>query len=541
MGCAMNDPSVLDMQTLNRDALLNDLLYLNHLKAENSESLNTILDNTENHINGLIANKTDKDLSSLNDELRRINAIRQAIKRDPEFGNLVMANKTESMSDPSTGLPYEKGGLSACTFQDKYTDPTNVTVVFRGTGKAEWYDNGLGLSGELVATDQQIQATEYFDFIVEENGWDQTNPHIHITGHSKGGNKTQFVVMTSKYTEMISSGYSLDGQCMSPEAIEYFKEKYGVEEYNKRRNKLFAIAADNDYVNVLGANKAGRLIPDNHIFFLKSNKGLEKWHFADCYINDDGTLTEFTEQGDVSLFLQGMSEELMCFPAPIRSILTEGLMAIGQMTLGGNAKPVNGETFSYRDVFASVPLFISFIPAGIVELVETKFGVDLDWLSNVLTAVALIHFAPLIIRTYVLGAVIDLVLIAKEKLISLGKKCVELTKTAVDYIDRQIKKLQKWFDKTFGGSGSSCYTSEISINTYSLHMYSGRLRDVNRRITYVDSRLDTLYSRVGLKDLWNLLQADLLTGFSWKLLRCSEYLDVTANEFDRIETKLIES
>ena len=134
---------------------------------------------------------------------------------------------------------------------------------------------------------------------------------------------------------------------------------------------------------------------------------LEKWHFADCYINDDGTLTAFTEQGDVSLFLQGMSEELMCFPAPIRSILTEGLMAIGQMTLGGNVKPVNGESFSYRDVFASVPLFISFIPSGIVELIENKYGVDLDWLSNVLTAIALIHFAPLIIRTYILGTVIE--------------------------------------------------------------------------------------------------------------------------------------
>lgn len=83
------------------------------------------------------------------------------------------------MNDPSTGAPYESGGLSACTFQDNLDNPSSVTVVYRGTGGGEWYDNGLGLSGITVATDQQSQATEYFDYIVKQNGWDTSKPDIY--------------------------------------------------------------------------------------------------------------------------------------------------------------------------------------------------------------------------------------------------------------------------------------------------------------------------------------------------------------------------
>jgi hypothetical protein len=43
---------------------------------------------------------------------------------------------------------------------------------------------------------------------------------------------------------------------------------------------------------------------------------------------------------------------------------------------------------------------------------------------------------------------------------------------------------------------------------------------------------------VGFLDLWNLIQADLLTGYSWRLNRCVNYLNQTASDFEAVETAL---
>jgi len=43
---------------------------------------------------------------------------------------------------------------------------------------------------------------------------------------------------------------------------------------------------------------------------------------------------------------------------------------------------------------------------------------------------------------------------------------------------------------------------------------------------------------VGLVDLMKLVQADALTGYSWRLLRCKVYLEQTANDFEKVEKKI---
>lgn len=544
----MNDTSVINTQTLSRDAALNTLMYLSQYYEGVSDgtSVKSIISqaqkNLEAEISSYIANghTQEEAQKEFGDDLRKVTVLQNAVQNDSDLGKLVIANQSANMSDPATGLPYESGGLNACTFQDNLNNPNNVTVVFRGTGGGEWYDNGLGLSGEMVSTDQQIQATEYFDYIVEQNGWNTSNPDIYITGHSKGGNKTQFVVMTSEYSDLIVNGYSLDGQCMSPEAIEYMKEKYGLDEYNRRREKLFSISADNDYVNVLGVNNSdGRLIPDDHIFFLESNLSGVAWHYPDCYMNEDGTITAFTEQGDISKLLQGISEQTMDLPAPIRSIITNGAMAIAEMTLG-NGKPVNGESFSYADIIAAVPLLLETIPGGLIQYLGDELGVNLDWLANVVTAFNLIYYAPLNIAAYGLGTFIDLVIAAKEKIEQFGEKCKEITAQISDFINNCIEKISNWYNKTFNvGYKYATANPQIVVDTYKLGNYAQRLRSVNTRISNLDRRLDSLYWRVGLLDLWNLMQADILTGYSWRLSRCASYLSDTATDFVNAENDLV--
>lgn len=101
-----------------------------------------------------------------------------------------------------------------------------------------------------------------------------------------------------------------------------------------------------------------------------------------------------------------------------------------------------------------------------------------------------------------------------------------------------LKKVGKWISNLFSGRNNYDYGTFIQLNTAKLRGYANRLVDVNRRIVNLDSRMDGLYAKVGLLDLWNLLQADRLTGFNWKLIKCAGYLFETADDFENLETLL---
>lgn len=80
--------------------------------------------------------------------------------------------------------------------------------------------------------------------------------------------------------------------------------------------------------------------------------------------------------------------------------------------------------------------------------------------------------------------------------------------------------------------------ADIIVDTYKLSQYAQRLSTVNRRITQLDNRMCTLYGKVGLQGLFDLMQAKVLTCYSWRILRCQGYLYQTASDFERVERNL---
>lgn len=81
--------------------------------------------------------------------------------------------------------------------------------------------------------------------------------------------------------------------------------------------------------------------------------------------------------------------------------------------------------------------------------------------------------------------------------------------------------------------------ADIIVDIYKLNQYAQRIATVNSRISRLDRRLDSLYWRVGLQGLWNLMQADALTCYSWRLVRCQSYLEQTATDFKSVEKVLL--
>ena len=166
--------------------------------------------------------------------------LNDAIKRYPELANA-------EFKSPS----WQQGGryhseTYACVFElpngDNY-------IAYRGTDDGVWIDNGQGMTQE--STLLQREASDYFDQMAEQYGWTESD-NIYVTGHSKGGNKAQYVTLMSNHANLVDECHSFDGQGFSDEAIQSLKEKYGEEGYQEVLKKMYGYNGANDYVNPLG-------------------------------------------------------------------------------------------------------------------------------------------------------------------------------------------------------------------------------------------------------------------------------------------------
>lgn len=146
-------------------------------------------------------------------------AIIRQIQDDPELYSLDIAGKDDS--------------VPAICFTDP-NDPDSALVAFKGTtGQKEWQDNGSGFG--LSDTEKQKEALEYIENLPYDS--------ITVTGHSKGGNKAQYVTVLS---DKVDRCISMDGQGFSQE----FLDKYYAE-IEKKGGCIKNYFLDGDFVSIL--------------------------------------------------------------------------------------------------------------------------------------------------------------------------------------------------------------------------------------------------------------------------------------------------
>ena len=254
--------------------------------------------------------------------------LNDAIKRYPELANA-------EFKSPS----WQQGGryhseTYACVFElpngDKY-------VAYRGTDDGGWIDNGQGMTQE--STLLQREASDYFDQMAEQYGWTESD-NIYVTGHSKGGNKAQYVTLMSNHANLVDECHSFDGQGFSDEAIQSFKEKYGEEGYQEVLKKMYGYNGANDYVNPLG----NTIIPKENIKYIDTvpnpGSGFDKFaglHMEEQMFQRDengnaiAVLGEETEQGVMGKFSAFLSEFLMSLPPEERDAAAMFVMQIMEL------------------------------------------------------------------------------------------------------------------------------------------------------------------------------------------------------------------
>lgn len=433
-----------------------------------------------------------------------------AIKKDPVLLDYTVTNYIND----------GKSGMRAACFVDSEKNPTDINVVFRGTcGDYEWHDNGVG--GYLSDTEQQKLAANYVNQLPENYGNRMT-----VTGHSKGGNKAQYVTIV---TDRIERCVSYDGQGFSNE----FLEKYA-HDISEKSDKILSISASYDYVNCLLYPIAGKQIyieteyQNNYLHFHKPNILLDK----------NGKLRPETEQSELSKLINEYTTYMISnLDEPERSITIDGLIAL--LEKGDDKENILQSLLAGGNALSHIDDFV-------LNRIGEKYGFMSEVLATYLASVA----CPILFSDDLLSCSIELFENAisafsnfadevKKRLESFGKKVAEYANKFVSSVESFIKKIRIWWKSNFAiGNKYATENPYVRLDTYKLNNYAQRLLAVNRRIQNIDHRLDSLYWRVGLLGLWNLIQADVLTGYSWRLLRCSAYLSETAADFDALETKL---
>lgn len=164
-----------------------------------------------------------------------IDSIRKMEKIGTIPGNEWADIITAIQNDPSLMAlecrQYDENSKGYC-FVSKTTG--EAYVAFKGTtGAEEWIDDALGLY--MADTPYQKYALDF----IEDLEYD----HIGVVGHSKGGNKAQYVAILS---DKVDHCVSLDGQGFSKEFI----DKYWAE-IEQRGGNITSYAYSSDYVHIL--------------------------------------------------------------------------------------------------------------------------------------------------------------------------------------------------------------------------------------------------------------------------------------------------
>lgn len=329
--------------------VLDTFMYLNYQRAADGTSVREILKELEQY----------PDYQEGGCHFDEYTIIEQAAQNDA-VGELVIGCQSANMG-------YDQG-TAACTFSTPDND--TIYVVYRGTGDGEWPDNGIGMT-EAVTT-QQERALQYFEEVVETTGVGE-GQRLVITGHSKGGNKAQFVTMETRYADRIDACYSSDGQGFSPQAIKRWQDKYGESGFEERTQKIQGINGENDYVSALGQC----IIPQGNIRYVRTP--VEKYNFAGYHDIkymfaeriEDLTTGEYTTvfrgrkksytsgQGTLREYAVALSAWVMALPDSARDGCAAVVMQIME-SLQGTKTGLNGEKLTLFDLadftFLGIPV-----------------------------------------------------------------------------------------------------------------------------------------------------------------------------------------
>lgn len=413
--------------------------------------------------------------------------LQDAVTRYPELRNATIKSPSWKMNE------QYNAETRACVFElgngDKY-------VAYRGTGDGGWIDNGEGVTQE--STGQQKEAARYFDQVARQYGWTQED-NIYVTGHSKGGNKAQYVTLMAEYNNLIDRCYSMDGQGFSDAAIRQFKEKYGEEGYQEILDKMYAYNGKNDYVSPL----VNPVISKEHTTYLDTienpNGGIKGkyagYHMLEMFfrLNEDeefeAVLVPETERAELGDFADKVSRFLMSLPMDERKAAAMTIMQLLEMS-EDRIDGVDGKTVTLRELIK----FGAKVPTPLLLTVFTsKAGWKMVWkaikdifsegVKNfVIIVIKLLVIAPVAIfimkEFHKVTSILDFIIDEINKLGEAFRMAAQAFESCVHFLKKKGDEFVNWIKNLVRSADYSYFLVEVN----QMRLVKGELETEKRKL-----------------------------------------------------------
>ncbi len=251
----------------------NELLVLNTLlgydiKFSNNKTVADLIKDIEDNPSSKIGEMTSEESKTF------IQAAKSCIERNEDFGNYRIVSSIERVRDAN--------GNNTIAPIVTFANGDEAVVVFWGTTTAdEWYDNVIAGHESIEGSEYQNKALDYLNEVSKHFD------NITVTGHSKGGNKAQYVALMS---DAVDRCVAFDGQGFSKAFIDEHAELI-----NAKKDNITLISSDHDIVNALIFDIAGTVLyvdssnvpkeylADNFFFY----------HKPSILLNEDGYLYNY--------------------------------------------------------------------------------------------------------------------------------------------------------------------------------------------------------------------------------------------------------
>lgn len=275
---------------------------------------------------------------------------------------------------------YKESVRYACFVDEK----NNATVVFRGTAtEKEWEDNGHG--AYEYDTLEQVDALNYINSLEFNN--------ITVTGHSKGGNKAQYVTVLSP---KINSCISVNGQGFSYEFINKYKD-----EIQRNKNKIISINSKYDYVYCL----FNSIAENYHYIETEIQVNPLDYHKLNILLDGEGHLRKETNEGILPKIINHFSIYLISdLPIDIRILIVNGIIDAIELILcegksGNNIihdagkfliMACNENCFKYKEVFSAAYAVLQAIIIPLLfwgELINAEESKSKEILNKVINRI----------------------------------------------------------------------------------------------------------------------------------------------------------
>lgn len=421
----------------------------------------------------------------------------------------------------------KNNGFYCCVIE---TTSGNAAVAFRGSDDMgvlentvhDWVEADIGLLNSTCTNQQE----EVKRFLTEKRELLEGYENIELTGHSLGGNLAEYAtIISDRYglDDNIKKCVSLDGPGYSDEFIKIYRdeiEKMNSKMVHYRWSPVGSMLNDLpgvDYQQVKINYTEGPLLasikahPLEYLYIDEKTGSVE---------------TGASEYWDVVVF-KYISRGIDHMPTSVGNLIKTGL---GAILIGGVWVK------DFVNDHPTIAKIIGGIAAG-VALFNPVFAAALGFLA--VKAIAALIIAATIIIVYEVAR--ELILKVVDIICEAAKKIYNFVKDAFNAIRNAIvsvcEGVVNWFKNLFGG-GQPQVDPLVIVDTYRLDGYANRIAAVKRRVDDLDRRINSLYNKVGLLDLWTLLTAGSLTSNNKKLQKCINYLTETSKSYESLEHEL---